>query len=30
MSFSIMRCSVAVLAQHVEVSTAPLVGSSRW
>ena len=29
MSFSIMRCSVAVLAQQVEVVTAPSA-SSRW
>ena len=29
-SFSIIACSVAVLAQQVEVSTAPVVGFSRW
>ena len=29
-SFSIMRCSVAVLEQHVDVSTVPVVGESRW
>jgi hypothetical protein len=29
MSFSIMRCSVAVFEQQVEVSTAP-VSDSRW
>ena len=30
MSFPIIRCSVAVFAQQVEVSTAPVAGSSRW
>ncbi len=29
-SFSIMRCSLAVLEQQVEVSTAPVAGLSRW
>ena len=28
-SFSIIRCSLAVFAQHVDVSTAP-VADSRW
>ena len=30
MSFSIMRCSVAVFEQQVEVSTAPVAAFSRW
>jgi hypothetical protein len=30
MSFCIIRCSAAVFWQHVEVSTAPVVGTSRW
>jgi hypothetical protein len=30
MSFSIMRCSVAVFEQQVDVSTAPVAGLSRW
>ena len=29
-SFSIMACSVAVLAQQVDVSTCPVVAFSRW
>ena len=29
-SFSAMACSVATFWQQVEVSTAPVVGFSRW
>ena len=29
-SFSIIRCSVAVFWQQVDVSTAPVDGFSRW
>ena len=29
-SLPIIRCSVAVFEQHVDVVTAPLAGSSRW
>ena len=29
-SLAIMRCSLAVFSQQVEVSTAPVVGLRRW
>jgi hypothetical protein len=30
MSFCMIRCSLAVFWQHVDVSTCPVVGVRRW